>query len=148
MSDIKKSIAIGSDHAGFKLKEYLKRELTAKGYKFYDFGTFNEESVDYPDIAHPLAKAIEMNNYDFGILICGSGNGMSITANKHKKIRAALCWNVEIGKLARLHNNANILSLPARFIDENAALSIANVFLTTDFEEGRHKIRVEKISQF
>jgi len=141
----KKNIAIGSDHAGYKIKEFLKKELSNEGYVLKDFGAFSEISIDYPDIAHPLAEAVEQNYFDFGILICGSGNGMSITANKHQKIRAALCWNVEIGKLARLHNDANILCLPSRFIEEKIALSISEIFLTTNFEGGRHQIRVEKI---
>jgi len=146
MSEKNNKIAIGSDHAGFKLKEFLKEKL--KGYIIFDYGTFNEETVDYPDIAHPLAEAIEKKLFDCGILICGSGNGMSITANKHSKIRAALCWNAEIGRLARFHNNANILTLPARFIDNNTALAITETFLTTEFEGGRHLIRIEKISKF
>ena len=148
MLGIKKNIAIGSDHAGFKLKEFLKKELMLKGYVFKDYGSFDENSVDYPDIAHPLSEDIEDELYDYGILICGSGNGVSIAANKHKKIRAALCWTTEIARLARLHNNANILSLPARFIDEKTALSITETFLNTNFEGGRHQIRVEKISEF
>jgi ribose 5-phosphate isomerase B len=146
MLGLKRNIAIGCDHAGYKLKEYLKKELANKGYIIYDFGSFNEESVDYPDIAHPLAEAIEKKTFDYGILLCGSGNGVNITANKHKKIRAALCWTIEIARLARLHNDANILSLPARFIDEKVASSIVETFLTTDFEGGRHQVRVEKIS--
>ncbi len=141
-----KYIAIGSDHAGFKLKEYLKKELIMKGHSLKDFGAFNEESIDYPDIAHPLAIAVGKNDFDFGILICGSGNGVSIVANKHKNIRAALCWNEEIAKLARLHNDANILSIPARFISEKTALSIVEMFLITNFEGGRHLLRVQKIS--
>ena len=146
MLGIKKNIAIGSDHAGFQLKKFLINELTVKGYQFKDFGAFSEDSVDYPDIAHPLSIAVEKNEFDFGILICGSGNGVSIVANKHQKIRAALCWTVELGKLARQHNNANILSLPARFIDEKTALAISEIFLNTEFEGGRHQKRVEKIS--
>jgi ribose 5-phosphate isomerase B len=146
MLGIKKNIAIGSDHAGYKLKEYLKKELTNQGYTIFDYGSFNEESVDYPDIAHPLAEAVEKEKFEYGILLCGSGNGVNITANKHQKIRAALCWTIEIARLARLHNDANILSLPARFIDEKIAISIVETFLTTDFEGGRHQIRVEKIS--
>ena len=142
----RKKIAIGSDHAGFILKKYLIKELTTKGFDLQDFGAFSEESVDYPDIAHPLAIAIEENKYDFGILICGSGNGVSIVANKHSKIRAALCWTVELGKLARQHNNANILTLPARFIEPKTALSIVEAFLNTDFEGGRHQKRIDKIS--
>ena len=145
MTNNKKNIAIGSDHAGYKMKEFLKKNLNSNEYFIKDFGTFTEESVDYPDVAHPLARSVQNKEFDCGILICGTGNGVNIVANKYPKIRAALCWNIEIAKLARLHNNANILTLPARFIDEKTAFSITEIFLTTEFEGGRHKIRVEKI---
>jgi len=138
-------IAIGSDHAGFCLKEEVKVFLTNKGMEVRDFGTHSEESMDYPDVAHPLADAVEKGDYYPGILICGSGNGVSMVANKHKRIRAALCWTEEIARLARLHNDANILSLPARFITTEDALKIVEIFLNTAFEGGRHQKRVDKI---
>jgi len=138
-------IAFASDHAGYKLKETLKQYLISKNIEIYDFGTFSEESVDYPDFAHKLAIAIENNQYDYGISLCGSGNGINMTVNKHQKIRAALCWNEEIAKLARLHNNANICSLPARFIDEKTAQNIVEIFISTNFEGGRHINRINKI---
>ena len=109
-------IAIGSDHAGYAMKEYIKSNLTVHGYDFQDYGTFSEETMDYPDTAHPLANDVQSGIYQFGILICGSGNGVAITANKYTGIRAAICWNDEITRLARKHNNANIIALPARFI--------------------------------
>ncbi len=137
-------IAIGADHAGFELKETLRLSLTKHQLK--DFGTHSAESVDYPDFAHPVAFAVENGKFDFGILICGSGNGIAITANKHQGIRAAICWNTELASLARKHNNANILCLPARFIPVKEALAITQIFLTTEFEGGRHANRVNKIS--
>ncbi|NCP44881.1 MAG: ribose 5-phosphate isomerase B [Flavobacteriales bacterium CG18_big_fil_WC_8_21_14_2_50_32_9] len=142
----KKIIPIGSDHAGFKLKEQLIKHLSKSGYKIKDFGPFSEDSVDYPDFAHPVANFIEEKKADLGILICGSGNGINMTANKHQEIRSALCWKPEIAELARLHNDANIIALPARFISENEAIECVDVFLTTEFEGGRHSKRVEKIS--
>jgi len=142
----KLSIGLAADHAGFNFKEKLKEELIKEGYQIKDYGTYSEESTDYPDYAHPLAEAVENNQHQFGITLCGSGNGINMTANKHQGIRAALCWNKEISELARLHNNANICSLPARFIDYNLAKEIVNVFLNTNFEGGRHQRRVEKIS--
>lgn len=138
-------IAVASDHAGFEAKEQIVSYLKGKGYKITDFGTNSPESMDYPDTAHPLAEAVEKKEYDFGITLCGSGNGINITANKHQGIRAALCWNVEISKLARQHNNANICSLPARFISIDLAKQIVDAFLNTDFEGGRHQIRIDKI---
>ena len=138
-------IAIACDHAGYKKKEILKAYLENKGNKVKDFGAFSEESVDYPDFAHPLSKAVANGEYDFGITLCGSGNGINMTSNKHKGIRAALCWNVEISELARLHNDANICSLPARFVDYNLAKEIVKKFLNTKFEGGRHLRRIEKI---
>ena len=140
-----KKIAIGSDHAGFQLKEVLKKELAKKGIEIVDFGCPSEESIDYPDYAHPVAVYVEQNNTQ-GILICGSGNGISMSANKHQGIRAALCWTEEIARLSRQHNDANIVSLPARFIEEERAKHIVEVFLNTDFEGGRHERRVNKIS--
>lgn len=138
-------IAIGGDHAGYSYKESLKTLLAEKGAEAKDFGPFSDASVDYPDHVHPLAQAVENQTFDFGILICGSGNGVAITANKHQGIRAALCWNVELAALARQHNNANILCLPARFISVEEAKACVNAFLSTPFEGGRHEKRVEKI---
>lgn len=142
----KVSIGIAADHAGFDFKEKLKEELIKEGYDIKDYGTYSNESTDYPDYAHPLAEAVEEGEHNFGITLCGSGNGINMTANKHQGIRAALCWNKEISELARLHNNANICSLPSRFIDFNLAKEIVNVFLNTNFEGGRHQRRVDKIS--
>ncbi len=139
------SIGIACDHAGYDFKEKLKNELEKEGYKIKDYGTYSNESTDYPDYAHPLANAIEKGKHKFGITLCGSGNGINMTSNKHQGVRAALCWNVEISELARLHNDANICSLPARFIDYNLAKDIVSKFLSTKFEGGRHKKRIEKI---
>lgn len=139
-------IAIGSDHAGFYLKSKLIEVLGEMEYYVEDFGCFSEESMDYPDAAHPVCNSIENHENEMGILICGSGNGISMAANKHKDIRAALCWKPIIAELARLHNDANVLSLPARFISEDEAIACLKVFLTTNFEGGRHLRRVEKIS--
>lgn len=138
-------LAIGCDHAGFELKETLKKYLVDKGFELVDKGTYSLDSVDYPDFAHAVSIAIEKGEVELGILICGSGNGISMAANKHAGIRAALCWKSEIASLARLHNNANILSLPARFISAEEAKVIADTFLSTDFEGGRHANRVNKI---
>ncbi|MFA6276041.1 MAG: ribose 5-phosphate isomerase B [Pedobacter sp.] len=137
-------IAIGSDHAGFEYKEILKDYLSAHELK--DFGTYSADSVDYADFAHPVALAVESKDFDFGILICGSANGIAITANKHQQIRAAICWENEIAALARQHNNANILCIPARFVSAYLAKEMATTFLSTAFEGGRHAKRVEKIS--
>lgn len=142
-----KTIVIGSDHGGYKLKEFLKKELSKMDYKLKDYGTDSENSVDYPDIIHPLANSINDGEYEIGIIICGSGNGAQITANKYLNVRAALCWSEEQAKLARMHNDANIISLPGRFIDEETALKMVELFLNTEFEGGRHKKRVEKISK-
>lgn len=139
------SLGIACDHAGFEFKEKLIKDLESEGYKITDYGTYSDESADYPDFAHPLANAVEENKHVFGITLCGSGNGINMTANKHQKIRAALCWNVEISELARLHNDANICSIPARFVDYNLAKKIVNTFLNTKFEGGRHQRRIEKI---
>lgn len=138
-------IPIGADHAGFKLKKSIINHLKEKGIETKDFGCYSEESIDYPDYAHPVAEMVENDTNLLGILICGSGNGISMTANKHQKIRSAICWNVEIAKLAREHNDANIITLPARFISEEEALKMIDVFLSTTFEGGRHQRRVDKI---
>ena len=139
-------IAICSDHAGYELKQIVNEYLRTKHpVAFQDFGTFSAESCDYADFAHPMASAVENKQFDYGISICGSGNGISMTVNKHQGIRAALCWNGEITSLARRHNNANVLSLPARFISANEALKMVDIFFSTDFEGGRHQKRIEKI---
>ncbi|MCR4816610.1 MAG: ribose 5-phosphate isomerase B [Bacteroidales bacterium] len=143
MSEI---IPIASDHAGYELKEKVKQFLLSKNIETKDFGTFSSESVDYPDYAHKVGAAINRNEYKRGIVICGSGNGVQMTVNKYPGVRCALCWNEEIASLARQHNDANILSLPARFIPEELALRIVDIFLNTGFEGGRHQRRVEKIS--
>jgi len=140
-----KKIAFACDHAGYKIKQILIKELTNMGYEIKDFGTFSEESVDYPDFAHPMAAAVEEGKFDLGISLCGSGNGINMTVNKHSGIRSALCWNSEISKLARLHNDANICSLPARFVSEYEAIKIVKIFLNTTFEGGRHINRIKKI---
>lgn len=141
-----KKIAIGGDHAGFEYKKSLKQFLQNGGFTVHDFGTHSTESADYPDFAHPVASAVENKEFDFGILICGSANGVAITANKHQGIRAALCWNEEVAGLARQHNNANVLCLPARFISLELAEKITDKFLNESFEGGRHEKRVNKIS--
>ncbi len=137
-------IAIGADHAGFEYKELLKTFLS--DYEVKDFGTHSTQSVDYPDFAHPVALAVESQEYTFGILVCGSANGVAITANKHQHIRAAICWLNEIAELARVHNNANVLCIPARFVSEELAKEMTSTFLNTAFEGGRHENRVNKIS--
>jgi len=139
-------IPIGADHAGFQLKETIITHLTVKGFLLEDFGCHSEESIDYPDYAHPVASTVEKNKGMLGVLICGSGNGINMTANKHQGIRSALCWKPEIAVLARQHNNANILALPARFLSETEALEIVDAFFSTEFEGGRHQNRVEKIA--
>jgi ribose 5-phosphate isomerase B len=141
-----KTIAIGADHAGFEYKEKLKEYLSQKGYIVADKGTFTANSVDYPDFAHPVAKTVEENDAERGILVCGSGQGVCITANKHQGIRAALAWTPEIAKVAREHNNVNVLCLPQRFISFDAAIQCVELFLNTTFEGGRHEGRVGKIS--
>ena len=140
-------IAIGCDHAAFQLKEILKTYLQSKGFEIKDFGCYSEERADYADYAHPVASAVENKEFDYGLLLCGSGNGINMTANKHKGIRSALCWKVEIAELARLHNDANILTLPARFITEEEAKKCVDIFYSTAFEGGRHTDRVRKISE-
>ncbi len=144
--DINKPVAIGSDHAGFEYKEDLISFLEAKGLSYQDFGTHSTDSVDYPDFAHPVAEAVEKGEASFGILICGSANGVSITANKHQGIRAAICWGEEIAKLSREHNNANVICIPARFVREGDAERMVQIFMYTEFEGGRHQRRVEKIA--
>jgi ribose 5-phosphate isomerase B len=139
-------IALAADHAGFQLKEILIKMLKTQEYKILDFGTNTSESVDYPDFAHPMAEAVETKKADVGISICGSGNGINMTVNKHQGIRSALCWNAEIAELARLHNDANVCALPARFISSEKAVEIVNIFLKTGFEGGRHQNRIDKIS--
>lgn len=138
-------IPIASDHGGFEMKEYLIEQLKKWGYEVKDYGTHSTESVDYPDMIHPLATAIENGEYPLGIILCGSGNGAQMTANHHHGVRAALCWNVELAELARRHNDANILALPGRFIDNETAWDMVQVFLNTPFDGGRHTQRVEKI---
>lgn len=138
-------ILIASDHAGFELKELIKSQFSSF-CEWEDFGTCSWESVDYPDYIHPLAKKIELNVDLKGIIICGSGNGVAMTANKHSNVRAAICWAPEIAALARKHNDANILALPARFISHETAFNIINTFFSTDFEGGRHLLRVNKIN--
>ncbi|MDH4089456.1 MAG: ribose 5-phosphate isomerase B [Cyclobacteriaceae bacterium] len=139
-------IAIGSDHAGFEYKEVLKKWLDAHIYESKDFGTYDAESSDYADFAHPVSEAVESGEFALGVLVCGSANGVAITANKHKGIRAAICWNEELARLARNHNDANIVCLPARFISLDLAEKILENFLHAAFEGGRHAVRVGKIS--
>ncbi len=139
-------IAIGNDHAGTEYKQAVIKYLEAQGHQVTNFGTNTNDSVDYPDFVHPVAKAVSEKVVDFGILICGSGNGVSMTANKHQKVRAALCWTKEITELARQHNDANILSIPARFTSQPQAVGMVETFLNTHFEGGRHQNRVNKIA--
>ncbi|MBP7965750.1 MAG: ribose 5-phosphate isomerase B [Paludibacteraceae bacterium] len=139
------SIGIASDHAGYELKCAIIKQLETQVANIYDYGAHSTESCDYADFAHPLANAVENEACDFGISICGSGNGINMTVNKHQGIRSALCWNEELASLARQHNNANILALPARFITEELAFKMIDKFLTTDFEGGRHEARINKI---
>ncbi|MGC4037861.1 MAG: ribose 5-phosphate isomerase B [Chitinophagaceae bacterium] len=144
--DLTKPIAIGSDHAGFDYKEEIISFIEGKGLPYKDFGTHSKDSADYPDYAHPVAKAVETGEAAFGILVCGSGNGVAITANKHQGVRAAICWGEELAKLAREHNNANVLCVPSRFVREDDAEKMVATFLSTSFEGGRHERRVEKIA--
>ena len=140
-----KKVVLASDHAGFKLKEEIKKFLIKKKRKVLDLGTANVSSVDYPDYAHLLSKKMEKNKNQFGILICGSGTGMSMAANKHKNIRAALCYDIKSTKLSRLHNNANVMTIGAKLTKKNVALKCVSTFLKTDFDGGRHSLRVKKI---
>lgn len=138
-------IAIGGDHAGYEYKSKLITWLESKGHTVKDFGTYSADSVDYPDFAHPVASAVEKKEYDRGVLVCGSANGVAITANKHQGIRAAICWETELAELARLHNDANILCIPSRFVEYDLVERMTEVFLSTPFEGGRHKKRVDKM---
>lgn len=139
-------VAIGSDHAGFEYKEEIISFLESKGLQVKDYGTYSKDSVDYPDYAHPVATAVEREQAAFGILVCGSANGVAITANKHQGIRAAICWGEELSRLARSHNNANVLCIPARFVDIPVATQMVEVFMGTSFEGGRHQDRVRKMA--
>ena len=139
-------IPIGADHAGFELKESLIAHLKEQGHEVHDHGCYSTESIDYPDFGHPVANEVESNENMLGVLICGSGNGINMTANKHQGIRSALCWKPEIAELAREHNNANIIALPARFVTKEEAIAMVDVFLNTPFEGGRHERRVNKIA--
>lgn len=139
-------IAIGSDHAGVEYKAAIIEMLEKNGHEVIDFGPQTTDSVDYPDFAHPVANAVESGDCSLGVLLCGSGNGINMTANKHQGVRSALCWEVEIAEMARLHNNANICTMPARYIPLEKALEIVEVFLSTEFEGGRHEKRVNKIA--
>ncbi|WP_299202523.1 ribose 5-phosphate isomerase B [Brumimicrobium sp.] len=139
-------IPIGADHAGFQMKEAIKTYFTERGYNFKDYGTYSEDSIDYPDYGHPVAQHVSENKDTLGIVICGSGNGINMTVNKHQGIRGALCWKEELAELARQHNDANIIALPARFVSIEDGIKMVEKFLTTKFEGGRHQNRVEKIS--
>ena len=138
-------LAIASDHAGYLMKEHIKDYLAGKGNEIVDFGCNSEASCDYADFAHPFANSIENGEFKMGISLCGSGNGINITVNKHADIRSALCWDVELAELARKHNDANVCALPARFITNDKAEKIVDAFLSTGFEGGRHQIRIDKI---
>jgi ribose 5-phosphate isomerase B len=140
------TIAIGCDHAGFPLKDGIVKLIKKRGYEVLDFGTNSPDSVDYPDFVHPVADAVESGKARFGVVICGSGNGVAMTANKHQGIRAALCWKIELAELARQHNNANVIAIPARFVGMHMAKGMVETFLNTDFEGGRHERRVGKIA--
>lgn len=142
---MKTTIAMASDHAGFELKQKVEKYLYTLGYEVMDFGTFSDASCDYADFAHPAARAVEAGEYPFGIAMCGSGNGIQMTLNKHQGIRAALCWKPELAALARQHNDANFLVLPARFISDEEAYNIVDAFLEAKFEGGRHQRRIDKI---
>ena len=142
----KPTIAIAADHAGFDMKELICKYLIEEGYEVKDFGTYSDEAVDYPDFAHKLGYAIDKQQFDLGFVLCGSGNGVNMTVNKHQNVRSGLCWNSEIAQLAKAHNNANICAIPARFISINEAISIVHAFLNTEFEGGRHERRANKIS--
>jgi ribose 5-phosphate isomerase B len=141
----KMKIALASDHAGFERKQVIVSFLKEQGIEFKDFGAYSAESSDYPDYAHPMAKAVEDGEFELGISLCGSGNGISMTSNKHQNIRSAICWKPEIAALARLHNDANICALPARFVTDDEAIMIVKTFLSTDFEGGRHLRRINKM---
>lgn len=140
-----KTLLIAADHAGYETKEFIKQALEKEGYTLRDYGTFSSESMDYPDVVHPLAKAINNGEEEQGIIICGSGNGVNMVANKYPNVRSALCWQEELAALARQHNNANVVAIPARFISKESALKIVKTFLASSFEGGRHERRVAKI---
>ena len=144
--DFSKPIAIGSDHAGYEYKSMIIELLQGKGLQIKDYGTYSKDSVDYPDFAHPVAEAVEKGEAACGILVCGSANGVAITANKHQGIRAAICWTNNVAMLASQHNNANIICLPARFVSPPSAEEMVNIFLSTEFEGGRHETRVAKMA--
>jgi ribose 5-phosphate isomerase B len=144
MSDL--VIAMASDHAGFARKQAIIRHFQEKGIKFHDFGCYSEESCDYPEFAHAIAKAVSNGEYPIGITFCGTGQGISITANKHQKIRSALCWNAEIAKLAREHNDANICAIPGRFVTDEEAIAIVDAYLNATFEGGRHQRRIDMMT--
>ena len=146
MGKSNKVLALASDHGGYWMKDFVVQKLRGMGYEVKDFGTFSGESVDYPDYIHPLASAINKGEYERGIIMCGSGNGAQMTANKYPHVRAGLCWNVEQARLIRMHNNANVLSLPGRFVNFTEAWEMVEAFLQTPFEGGRHTVRVEKMS--
>ena len=141
------NISIGNDHAGVDYKNYIIKNLDEK-YNIVNHGVDNEKSVDYPDFAHPVSLDIDNGKSDLGVLICGSGNGVAMTANKHKKVRAALCWSEEIARLAKQHNNANIISIPSRFLNSDKILNIVDVFIKEEFEGGRHERRIKKIDEY
>ncbi len=138
-------IGVASDHAGFETKAKIQEYLKSVGYEVKDYGAYSSERADYPDHAHALANAVESNDVNIGIALCGSGNGISMTLNKHQGIRSALCWTPEIAELGKLHNNANVCAIPARYVTESKAIEIVKAFLSATFEGGRHQIRVEKI---
>ena len=144
--DLTKPVAVGSDHAGYEYKNLIVDFLKSKGLEVKDFGTHSPDSVDYPDFAHPVSNAVENGEAAFGVLVCGSANGVAITANKHQDIRAAICWQTEISQLARQHNNANIICIPARFVSTTVAEQMVDAFFNTSFEGGRHEKRVNKMS--
>jgi ribose 5-phosphate isomerase B len=139
-------IALASDHAGYARKQAIIHHFTEKGIKFQDLGCYSDESCDYPDFAHKIAEAINNGEFPFGITFCGTGQGISITANKHQKIRSALCWNAEIAKLAKEHNNANICAIPGRFVSDDEAIAIVDAYLNAEFEGGRHQRRIDKMA--
>jgi ribose 5-phosphate isomerase B len=144
--DMSKPVAIGCDHAGYEYKVELVKYLNSKGYQVKDFGTYSADSVDYPDFAHPTATSVAHNEVAFGILLCGSANGVAITANKHQGVRAALCWQKDIAEITRKHNNANIICIPARFVSLHYCIEMLDTFTTTAFEGGRHQSRINKMS--
>ncbi|NQU85320.1 MAG: ribose 5-phosphate isomerase B [Mariniphaga sp.] len=141
----RKVIALASDHAGFDKKEVIKKYLNSKKIQYKDFGCFSAEDVDYPDFAHKIAEAIDKGEFETGITFCGSGQGISITANKHQNVRSALCWNAEIAKLSKEHNNANICAIPGRYVTNEEAIAIVKAYLSASFEGGRHLRRIKKI---